>query len=121
MVLSKSRYRITTKNIFVFMLLFPHFRPESLAYIAPLINTAYNVGRVLSFLMVMGLLMYKRKKPSSITAVILAAQLWVVFTTYINKGDVQRAFITMLSTISLLLIVDIYAKENIINPLLFNL
>ena len=116
----RLKYNYRKDNIIIFWLLFPHMRPESLAYIAPQINIMYNIGRIVSFAILILLSIYKRTKPSLIMFIVLIMQMWVVFTTYLNHGDIQRAFIMMMSTLSLMLIVDIYSKKRIIEPLLLN-
>ena len=62
----------------------------------------------------------KRKKPSPISLTVIALQLWVLLTTYLNHGDLQRAFVNMVSVVSLMLIVDSFPKRTILYPIFYN-
>lgn len=120
MTVTKAGIKIRKVSIYIFLLLFPHMRPESLAYIAPKINMLYNVGRLVSFGILLFLFVYKRVKPSPLIKISLLLQLWIVLTTYLNHGDVQRAVITMMSALSFMMIVELYCRNKMINPLISN-
>lgn len=66
MTLQSNRMKIKKDNIII-LLLMPHLRPESFAYIAPTINTVYNIGRVISFAWLVSIVLYTAKKPSPVT------------------------------------------------------
>ena len=112
--------KIKKQSILVFFLLFPHLRPESVVYIAPMVNKLYNAGRVVSFFALILIFLMKRKKPSPISLTVIALQLWVLLTTYLNHGDLQRAFVNMVSVVSLMLTVDSFPKRTILYPVFYN-
>ncbi|MFA9464614.1 MAG: O-antigen ligase family protein [Velocimicrobium sp.] len=101
--------KISKEQIVIFFMLFPLLKPESVDYTFSGIGMLFNVGSVISAIIIIFLYLLKRKWPSKMVWLIGLIQVWVVLTTYLNQGEMRRSIIVMLSTISIVLIIDLYS------------
>lgn len=108
---TNSPFRINREELLIFLLCFPLIKPESVDYAFSYLGTIYNLARVLSFCGLILLYVLRRKKPSPIVWLITALQCWVVLTTYLNNGDIRRAFMVMISSVAILLLVDLFIEK----------
>jgi len=121
-VASILKLRVNKKSLALFFLILPHLKPEAFDYAYPLMGDIFNIGRILSVIILVFILICKKYKASPIIYIIALWQLWVLITTALNSGDIHRAFILLISTIALTVIVDYYSEEPriLIETLFFN-
>lgn len=102
---SKVAYRVLFLKIFFVFLLLPHLKTDYLNN-DPLWDTIFNVGRVISFIIILGYCFFVRKKISKIVIWIVVIKLTVLFITIIKGGEVYLCILDTFSTISVAMICD---------------
>lgn len=98
-------------NWFVFFLMLPHLKPDSLEYLWPVVETAFNVGRLFSALIVLYLYVLKKRVPSAPVWVLFVFQLWLCITTLINGGELYPVLLSTASILAVALLIDLYATQ----------
>lgn len=105
---------IDRKNIqgflVTFLLLFPHFKPAYFEYNMSFIEGIFNMCRVISFLIVAILILWKSRNDSffvsKVSAWIIISEVYLVIVTIINNNDIRNAIVQAISTIAVILIYD---------------
>ena len=77
MKLRKARLRINKEQLLIFLLVLPQLKPESIDYILPLLDSLFNIGRIVSFGIIVILYGITKRKPSKIAYTIILLQLWI--------------------------------------------
>lgn len=99
-------------NILIIMLLaFPVFKPDSLRHVIPVLDTVYDGCRIIGFVVIVLLFLYRKKKVSAVTIFIMLVELWRVISTLVNKGHVSMVVINALSTLLLLFIFECFSED----------
>ncbi len=120
MKINNYRFKLKKEHLLIFLLVLPQLKPESLDYISPIFDMAFNIGKIVSFIVIMLLYLSRRRKPSKIVWMILALQGWIVITTYLNKGNIRRAFFSMLFTTAILMVIDFFPIKSVIAAMMVN-
>ena len=98
--------------ITIFLLAFPHLRPDCVVNMWPALDVLFNAGRILSLLVIIALNLYKRKTIKSIFVVIVIAQLWLTLSTVINGSqNLMGNLVYMGSAIAIPLLINCYADH----------
>lgn len=107
---------------FIFFLTLPHFKPSCLEYLWPIMDIFFDIGRIISVVIIFFVCLLKKKVPSKPVWILAIMYSWVCILTYFNDGNLWSAVITFISVISVALIVDLFAKykETIIGAFMFN-
>ena len=103
---SKIEYKsFFLKISFVFLLL-PHLKTDYLNN-NPLWDTIFNIGRIISFILILGYCIFVRKRISKIVIWIVIIKLTMLFITVIEGGEVYYCIVDTFSTISVAMICDV--------------
>lgn len=107
--------------IIIALLVFPIFKPDSLEYIAPMVDTLYDAARIVSVFIVVLLLIRRRKRLAHIAIPIILLELWVIFTTAVNHGHVSFVIINFIAIMALIIVIDCFADDmpSLISGMLF--
>lgn len=105
-------FKTDKQTIFLFLLMFPHLKPPSLEYLAPALETAFDVGRTLSTGIILLLLLAERKKPSPALIFFAAMELWIIATTAIfNSRYLAGALINCSSVVIVFAMIEYYSRK----------
>ena len=119
------RSKLDRQTILIFLLLFPHMKPPSLEYLAPLVETAFDMGRLLSAVLIVLLIVAERRKPTPALLFFAALELWIIAVTAIfNRRYLVGAVINCSSVVIVFAIVEYYARrcpEKLLHALMANL
>lgn len=109
-------------NWLIFILMLPHLKPKCLSYLFPTLRLAFEVGRVVSLLVVLCLCLRRKKLPSLPTWLLGVLEGWICLITLINRGDYVQTFSLAVSVMGIVLLVDLYADrmEELISALMLN-
>ena len=120
-----KRSNLDRQTILIFLLLFPHMKPPSLEYLAPLLETAFDMGRLVSAVLIVLLILAERKKPSPALLLFAALELWIIAVTAIfNRKYVIGAVINCSSVVIVFAIIEYYARrcpDKLLDALMANL
>lgn len=106
------RSKLDKQTILIFLLLFPHMKPPSLVFLAPLVETAYDVGRLLSAVLIILLMVAERKKPSPALTIFALLELWIIIVTaFFNTQYTVGALINCSSVVIVFAIVEYYSRR----------
>ena len=109
-----DKRRIRTILI-IFILIFPHMRPSSIARLYPFIGRLFIYGSVISFFTVLVFLVSGKKrkiKTQKTLMLIFIMELWIVFTSIIHKTDsISDILIDMISSVSIPLIMYYFSDR----------
>lgn len=98
-------------NWLIFFLMLPHLNPASFEYLWPTLETVFNLGRVISALIILYMHLLKRRLPSAPVWVLLCLQLWQCLTTLINGGDLYGILLGSASNLAVMLLIDLYSNQ----------
>ena len=104
---------INKKSFFIFLLIVPHLKPESFEYVFSALDFLFNIGRVISVIVITMMYAKTGKRVSKFTRIVFTLQMWIFITTIINNGDIKRAAMSLISTMSLILIVEFFIADSI--------
>jgi len=94
----------------VFFLMLPHLKPASLEHLWPVGDRMFDVLRIFSALLIVFLYILKRKLPSKPVWFLAVFQGWILMITILkNQGYIQRAVVSAVSIISVVLLVDFFS------------
>ena len=120
-----KRSNLDRQTILIFLLLFPHMKPPCLEYLAPLLETAFDMGRLLSAVLIVLLILAERKKPSPALLFFAALELWIIaMTALFNRQYVIGAVINCSSVVIVFAIIEYYARrcpDRLLHALMANL
>lgn len=108
---------------FIFFLMLPHMQPDSVNYLWPIVELLFNAGRIISALVIICLLIYKRRIPSLPVYILAAIHGLILFSTYINGVDIWGPTVTTISSLVAVCLIDIFADQIaiLIRSLMLNL
>lgn len=102
----KATYKSFFLIIFFVFLMLPHLKTEYLNN-NPLWDIIFNIGRVMSFSLILGYCIFIRKKVSKVVLWIVFIKLTVLLITIINDGEIYPCILDTFSTISVAMICDV--------------
>jgi len=107
--------------IVIALLVLPIFKPDSLEFVAPRMDTLYDAARIVSVFIVVALFILRKKKLAPVAVPIILLELWVIFTTLINHGHVSYVIINFVATMALIIIIDCFSDDmpDLISGMLF--
>ncbi len=111
MLNSRIKRKDISNFILYFILLFSFFKPDYFNYNLTFVSKIYIVLQIISGIIIIILLLNKKKYPTIINYVLLFL-LTLLFSTYINNGDIVNCLKAILQTVALSLIVDYGIKNN---------
>ena len=99
--------------LLIFCLVFPHIRPSSISAIAPILVPFFQIGSIISFLLItLYIFTQKKKKPDWAVALVILMELWVTFTTFIHKSaSIDNNLLSLISSISISLIIYYFSDH----------
>ena len=119
------RSKIDKQTIAVFLLMFPHMKPPSLEYLMPLLETFFDIGRLLSAVILLLLIVAERKKPSPALLLFASLELWIIaMTALYNRQFIIGALINCSSVVIVFAIIEYYARrcpDKLLHALMANL
>ncbi len=97
-MIMKRKTILSKTEILIFLLMFPIIKPDSIREIAPLMDTLFDIGRLISVFLV--LIMYcstlgKKTYLRSSLWILVLLEVWIVFVTAINNPD--RLFASLIN------------------------
>ncbi len=101
----KRRAILSRTEILIFLIMFPIIKPGSLRTIAPLIETLFDLGRVISAFFALIIYVYTLRRKSHIKSsiwILISLEVWIIFTTVINNYD--RLFDSIVNGIAIIVI-----------------
>ena len=120
-----KRFNLDRQTILIFLLLFPHMKPPSLEYLAPLLETAFDMGRLVSAVLIVLLIVAERKKISPALLLFAALEFWIIaMTALFNRRYVVGAVINCSSVVIVFAIIEYYARrcpDKLLHALMANL
>ena len=96
--------------ILVFLLTLPHLKPSSLELIHSW-DLIFNVWRIASLVIVVGLYAINKYHASKITYVIFVMEAYILLNTYIQHQDTYSCLKSVYSVISMVLIYEAFGKD----------
>lgn len=97
--------------VFVTFLLLPYFKPASLQYIAPQLENVFNILKIFSLVVGLGLYIYKRKISKTILAIIIY-EVVLFACTFINDGDYWSILVNCGSIVSFSMLMELGIKND---------
>lgn len=96
----------------VFFLILPHIEPICVRSLWPTIDTVFDVGRLLSALLVLYLYVLKKKLPSMPVWFLGALQIWLQFVTYLRaQVTIVHAFTGVATYLAVALLIDFFSSN----------
>lgn len=105
--------KMLNNPILLVLLLFPYFKPSSLEYIAPVWEPFFDVLRIFSFVIVLGMYIYNRKISKIILAIIVY-EFILLLSTIINNGSYWALAVSCGTYVSLCMLIELYSQYNFI-------
>lgn len=106
--------KFQNNKVFVFCLLVPFFKPEILKYIAPVMDSLFNIFRILSAGIAIMLYFYSVKTRESICffGLLFSWQFLMLISAIVNKKDIRDCIVTMVTIISVCILTETCIKVN---------
>ena len=98
-------------NWLLFFLIFPHLKPAFFEASWPMVDTAFDVARVASFLVICFLLIKRKKMPSLVSWLIVALEAYLVLITVCHGGYIRNLAIFGMTVIAFCFIIDYYSQN----------
>ena len=77
-----------TRVLWIFLLVFPHLKPRSIAIMWPQLEVLFNAGRMFSILASFAIFICgKKKKNGFVVALIALMEIWITLMTYIHRSQ----------------------------------
>lgn len=81
---------LSRNEILIFLLMFPIIKPDSIREIAPLMETLFDIGRLISVFLILIIYCSTLRKKTGIRSslwVLMLLEVWIVFVTAVNNPD----------------------------------
>ncbi len=107
--------KVSNSVLITFLLLFPFFKPHSLEYIAPQIDSLYDYLRVGICILVAYAYIKKivlKRRGSIFLVIVLIYEFLLIVSTSLNHQNMRSAFLSAVLIICFCMIVELGIKEN---------
>ena len=112
----KKKIVISKTEILIFLLMFPFVKPNCLEVLFPLIDTLFDIGKFVSFCIIIIFTVNSWIHKSDTKAylwILILLEVWIIFVTALNN---PRSFLASVinggSVVAVCLIIDYYAMRN---------
>lgn len=100
------------RTLTIFLLAFPHLKPDSVVALWPTVDLLYNAGRIGSLLVILFLTIQKKRPIKTTLVLIFAVEIWLTITTLIQKTMSLRANLVYFgSAIAIPLLIHCYSDH----------
>ena len=99
------------KTLLIFLLLLPHFKPSYFQDYVPLADTLFNIGRVISGITLLIIILYKKHKVSGQLIFLMLSQVWLTINSWNQNGFTIGPFLFCLSNIIICMIIECYIED----------
>ena len=104
---------VNLKQIGIFLLVFPFLKPHSLEYLFPVLETMFDMGRLVCVFVVLLLWVSNRYRMSTCAKVFVALEAWIVLVTLLRNPDrLVASCINGAALSALVLAIDYYAQRH---------
>lgn len=94
----------------IFFLMLPHLKPASLEYLWPSVESLFNIGRLVSTVIIIFLFILKKRIPSKPVCILAILQLWLLLVTYLQDyRKFQGALIGVASILAVAMLIDFFS------------
>lgn len=107
----KIAVRLDKKILMFCLLMFSHIKPKGIPYISGFFDNVYDMGRLATVVIIALMFFAKKKSPSRISVYTAFLGLWIVFTTYVNSGNLREAIIWAASISAVALIINYFQDD----------
>lgn len=86
----RRRLAISRTEILIFLLMFPIIKPGSLRVVVPVLESLFDVGRMISILAISLIVLFSHKSVSKIKSsfwILIILELWIIFVTALNNPN----------------------------------
>lgn len=112
----KKKIVVSKTEILIFFLMFPIIKPESLRVIAPVIESLFDVGRVVSALIILTISVGSMRRKSGTKSslwILVLLEIWIVFVTALNNPSrFLASVINGSAIIAVSMLIGYYANNN---------
>lgn len=96
---------------FVMFLLMPFFKPASLQFIAPQLESVFDIWKIISLAAAIGMYIYNRKISKIILAIVVYEAV-LFFSTFANKGDYWKILVICGTIVGFSMLLELCIKNN---------
>lgn len=112
----KKKIVVSKTEILIFFLMLPIIKPESLRVIAPVIESLFDVGRVVSALIILTISVGSMRRKSGTKSslwILVLLEIWIVFVTALNNPSrFLASVINGSAIIAVSMLIGYYANNN---------
>lgn len=95
----------------IFFILLPHFKPEYFQVYVPIVDSLFNIGRIISGLILIFVLIVRRQRVSWQLICFMLSQIWLVVNSWSQNGVTNGPFLFALSNVVICLVIENYIKD----------
>lgn len=103
---------IWNNPIYLFFLLMPYFKPASLEFIAPTVESLFDIWKIGSTIIIFGLYLFYYHRMSKLVLMITAYEFALFFSTLINGGNYWRLAVSCGTVIGFCMLTELCMKRN---------
>ena len=109
---ANKRFLTIYHPIILALLLLPFFKPISLEYFAPAIDTLFDIWKIGSAIIIFGLYLFYYHRLSNLILAITAYEFALFFSTLINDGDYWKFAVNCVTVIGFCMLTELCMKRN---------